>query len=55
MVSLQRKLLLWLLLPQLILWLAGGMVAFGFGVMWLLYALNGRGGRALRGLSGAPT
>jgi molybdate transport system permease protein len=36
-------------------WLAGGMVAFGFGVMWLLYALNGRGGRALRGLGGAPT
>ena len=36
-------------------WLAGGMVAFGFGVMWLLYALNGRGGQALRGLSGAPT
>jgi len=36
-------------------WLAGGMVAFGFGVMWLLYVLNGRGGRALRGLSGAPT
>ena len=36
-------------------WLAGGMVAFGFGVMWLLYVLNGRGGRVLRGLSGAPT
>lgn len=36
-------------------WLAGGMVAFGFGVMWLLYALNGRGGKALRGVSGAPT
>ncbi len=36
-------------------WLAGGMVAFGFGVMWLLYALNRRGARALRGLSGAPT
>src|SRR5690606_10663330 len=29
-------------------WLAGGMVAFGFGVMWLLYVLNGRSGRALR-------
>jgi len=28
MVSLQRKLLLWLLLPQLILWLAGGMVTY---------------------------
>ena len=39
-------------------WLAGGMVAFGFGVMWLLYVLNGlggRGGRGLRGVSGAPT
>lgn len=36
-------------------WLAGGMVAFGFGVMCLLYALNSRSGRALRGLSGAPT
>ena len=36
-------------------WLAGGMVAFGFGVMWLLYAVNRRGARALRGLSGAPT
>ena len=36
-------------------WLAGGMVVFGFGVMWLLHALNGRGGRALHGLSGAPT
>lgn len=35
--------------------LAGGMVAFGFGVMWLLYALNARRGRALQGLSGAPT
>jgi len=28
MVSLQRKLLLWLLLPQLILWLAGGVVTY---------------------------
>lgn len=36
-------------------WLAGGMVVFGFGVMWLLYAVNGRGGRAVRGVSGAPT
>ena len=36
-------------------WLAGGMVFFGFGVMWLLYVLNARGGRSLRGLSGAPT
>ncbi len=36
-------------------WLAGGMMAFGFGVMWLLYGLHGQRGRALRGLSGAPT
>lgn len=36
-------------------WLAGGMMAFGFGVMWLLYGLHGRRGRALRSLSGAPT
>ena len=28
MVSLQRKLLLWLLLPQLVLWLAGGVVTY---------------------------
>jgi cytochrome c-type biogenesis protein CcmH/NrfF len=28
MVSLQRKLLLWLLLPQLILWAAGGIATY---------------------------
>lgn len=36
-------------------WLAGGMVVFGFGVMWLLYGVNARSGRLVRGVSGAPT
>lgn len=35
--------------------LAGGMVLFGFAVMLLLYLLNGRQGRALQGVGGAPT
>ncbi|MES2091116.1 MAG: molybdate ABC transporter permease subunit [Pseudomonadota bacterium] len=29
-------------------WLAGGMVAFGFAVMWLLYLLNGRRAEVIR-------
>jgi len=35
--------------------LAGGMVLFGFGVMLVLYLLNGRKGRSLQGLGGLPT
>ncbi|MEY4766585.1 MAG: molybdate transporter permease subunit [Pseudomonadota bacterium] len=35
--------------------LAGGMVAFGFGVMLALYLLNHRSSARLRGLGGAPT
>ncbi len=35
-------------------WLAGGMVVFGFGVMWALYVLNARHTRRLKGLGGAP-
>jgi molybdate transport system permease protein len=35
--------------------LAGSMVAFGFGVMCLLYLLNGRKARQLQGVGAAPT
>jgi molybdate transport system permease protein len=35
--------------------LAAGMVVFGFLVMLMLFLLNGRGGRQLRGMGGAPT
>jgi len=37
-VSLQRKLLLWLLLPQLVLWLSGGFLA------WRIALQNGEKG-----------
>ena len=32
-VSLQRKLLLWLLLPQLVLWLSGGFLAWRISLL----------------------
>ncbi len=35
--------------------LAGSMMAFGFGVMCVLYVLNGRKGREVQGLGGLPT
>ena len=37
-VSLQRKLLLWLLLPQLVLWMSGGFLA------WRIALQNGEKG-----------
>lgn len=36
-------------------WIAGGMVFFGFGVMWVLYWLNARRGRFGAGVSGVPS
>ena len=50
-VSLQRKLLLWLLLPQLVLWLSGGFLA------WRIALQNGEKGidqtltQSVRGLA----
>jgi molybdate transport system permease protein len=35
--------------------LAGSMVVFGFGVMCLLYVINARKARGVRGVGAAPT
>ena len=48
--SLARKLLLWVLLPQLVLWLAGGVAAYRFASGYVSEAIDASpsSGRAVR-------
>ncbi len=49
--SLQRQLLLWLLLPQLVLWMAGGMAAYRFAAGYANQAIDASLSQATRALS----
>lgn len=49
--SLERQLLLWVLLPQLVLWLAGGLMAYRFAAVYANEAIDASLAQATRALA----